>query len=164
MAVICGVGRRNGSDPALLWVWLRPAAAAPMQPLAWEPPYAVGVDLKKKNRGREIFRDLVSEILNIKAFWRNVRLYGFHLVCISSVQRSTDPVHGRASLGELALDFGLPGTLCVAASGSGSPTRTPPPAPRIFPLVLHRGPKGMALNEMVTSFRWIPVQRERCPE
>ena len=27
-------------DPALLWLWCRPAAIAPIQPLAWEPPYA----------------------------------------------------------------------------------------------------------------------------
>uniref|UniRef100_A0A8C3VJN5 Interleukin-18-binding protein n=1 Tax=Catagonus wagneri TaxID=51154 RepID=A0A8C3VJN5_9CETA len=34
----CGVGRRCGSDPALLWLWCRPAAAAPIGPLAREPP------------------------------------------------------------------------------------------------------------------------------
>ena len=34
-------------DPAWLWLWRRPAAAAPIGPLAWEPPYAVGVALKK---------------------------------------------------------------------------------------------------------------------
>ena len=28
-------------DPAWLWLWRRPAAAAPIGPLAWEPPYAV---------------------------------------------------------------------------------------------------------------------------
>ena len=38
----CGVGRRHRSDPALLWLWRRPVAAAPIQPLAWEPPYAAG--------------------------------------------------------------------------------------------------------------------------
>ena len=27
-------------DPALLWLWCRPVATAPIQPLAWEPPYA----------------------------------------------------------------------------------------------------------------------------
>ena len=27
-------------DPALLWLWCRPAATAPIQPLAWEPPNA----------------------------------------------------------------------------------------------------------------------------
>ena len=43
----CGVGRRHGSDPALLWLWGRPAAAAPIQPLAWEPPYALGAVWKQ---------------------------------------------------------------------------------------------------------------------
>ena len=45
--VVGGVGCRRGSDPELLWLWRRLAAAAPIQPLAWEPPYAVGVALKK---------------------------------------------------------------------------------------------------------------------
>ena len=38
-----GVGRRRGSDPALLWLWGRPVAIAPIGPLPWEPPYASGV-------------------------------------------------------------------------------------------------------------------------
>ena len=38
----CGVGCRRGSDPALLWLWCRPVATAPIGPLAWEPPYAAG--------------------------------------------------------------------------------------------------------------------------
>ena len=33
-------------DPALLWLWCRPAAVAPIRPLAWEAPYAVGAALK----------------------------------------------------------------------------------------------------------------------
>ena len=37
----CGVGRRCSLDPALLWLWCRPAATAPIRPLAWEPPYAM---------------------------------------------------------------------------------------------------------------------------
>jgi len=41
--VSCGVGCRRGLDPALLWLWRRPVATAPIQPLAWEPPYAAGV-------------------------------------------------------------------------------------------------------------------------
>ena len=40
LAVSYGVGRRRGSDPELLWLWRRPAATAPIRPLAWEPPYA----------------------------------------------------------------------------------------------------------------------------
>ena len=47
-AVSCGVGRRCGLDPALLWLWHRPAVTAPIGPLAWEPPYAVGEALKRQ--------------------------------------------------------------------------------------------------------------------
>ena len=36
IAVICGVGHKHGSDPALLWLWCRPAAVAPIRLLAWE--------------------------------------------------------------------------------------------------------------------------------
>ena len=39
----CGVGWRHGLDPTLLWH--RPAAEAPIRPLAWELPYA-----KKKKK------------------------------------------------------------------------------------------------------------------
>ena len=35
-------GQRCSSDPTLLWLWRRPSATAPIQPLAWVPPYAVG--------------------------------------------------------------------------------------------------------------------------
>jgi len=35
-------------DPALLWLCWGPAAAAPIRPLAWEPPYALGAPLKNK--------------------------------------------------------------------------------------------------------------------
>ena len=36
----CGVGRRHGLDPTLMWLWHRLAATALIEPLAWEPPYA----------------------------------------------------------------------------------------------------------------------------
>ena len=64
----CGIGYRCSSDPALLWLWHRPVAAAPIRPLAWEPPYAAGAaqetakinKLKtkknKKNSLRGLFR------------------------------------------------------------------------------------------------------------
>ena len=34
-------------DPLLLWLWCRPAAVAPIKPLAWELPHATGAALKK---------------------------------------------------------------------------------------------------------------------
>ena len=43
-------GCRCGSDPALLWLWCRPAATAPIRPLAWEPPYAASAALKSKKK------------------------------------------------------------------------------------------------------------------
>ena len=53
----CGVGRRRGSDLALLWLWHRPAATPLNRPLAWESPYAAGVALKRqkiKKRKKEM--------------------------------------------------------------------------------------------------------------
>ena len=32
-----------------LWLWCRLAPAAPIRPLAWEPPYAAGSALKRQN-------------------------------------------------------------------------------------------------------------------
>ena len=53
IALSCGVGHRHVSDPALLWLWHRPAATAPIGPLAWEPPYATGVALEKTKRPKK---------------------------------------------------------------------------------------------------------------
>ena len=49
----CGVGHRRGSDPALLWLCCRLASTAPIRPLAWEPPYAACVALKKQKKERK---------------------------------------------------------------------------------------------------------------
>ena len=43
VAMSCDAGHRHGSDPALLWLWPRLAAAALIRPVAWEPPYTAGV-------------------------------------------------------------------------------------------------------------------------
>ena len=48
-----GKGRRRSSDPALLWLWCRLAFVAPIRPLAWELPYAVGIALKKKKKKKK---------------------------------------------------------------------------------------------------------------
>ena len=52
----CGVGRRQGSDLALPWLWRRLAATALIQPPAWEPPYAAGVALKRKQKMHQTHR------------------------------------------------------------------------------------------------------------
>ena len=46
----CGVGRRRGSELALLCPLRRPVATGPIRPLAWEPPYAAGAALKRKEK------------------------------------------------------------------------------------------------------------------
>ena len=48
----CGVGHRCGSDLTLLWLWRRLVATAPIQPLAWDPPYATG-DVALKNKTKQ---------------------------------------------------------------------------------------------------------------
>ena len=53
IAMSYGVRRRCGSYPALLWLWHRPAATAPIRPLAWEPPYAMGAALGKTERQKD---------------------------------------------------------------------------------------------------------------
>ena len=58
VAMSYGVGHRQASDPVLLWLWRRLAAVAPIQPLPWEPPHAVGVALKRqkdKQTGKKKF-------------------------------------------------------------------------------------------------------------
>ena len=40
-------------DPVLLLLWRRPAGVAPIGPLSWEPPYAVGAALKTKKKKKK---------------------------------------------------------------------------------------------------------------
>ena len=49
---MCGVGCSRGSDPALLWLWHRPVATAPIQPLA---------RLTKKRRERTQITKIINE-------------------------------------------------------------------------------------------------------
>ena len=49
----CGEGHRHNSELALLWLWFRPAAVAPIGPLVWDPPYDVGVALKRPKKKRK---------------------------------------------------------------------------------------------------------------
>ena len=48
-----GIGGRWGLDLTWPWLWHRLAAAALIQPLAWELPYAAGVALKRK-KGKKL--------------------------------------------------------------------------------------------------------------
>ena len=64
----CAVGRRCSLDLALLRLWCKLAAVAPIRPLAWEPPYATGEALKGQKtpppKGTHAFKlPRVSEII-----------------------------------------------------------------------------------------------------
>ena len=61
----CAVGHRRVSDLALLWLWHRLAATALIQPLAWEPPCAVGVALKSQKKKKKK-RSLRTKLLGAK--------------------------------------------------------------------------------------------------
>ena len=70
----CGIGRRCGWDPELLWLWCRPADTALIQPLAWEHPYAMeeAQEMAKRQTKKICIWDnnpsplhLVSKVLSI---------------------------------------------------------------------------------------------------
>ena len=42
----------------LLWLWYRPAATAPIRPLAWEPPYAAGMPLKRQAKKKNLYSEV----------------------------------------------------------------------------------------------------------
>ena len=62
----------------LLWLWCRPAAVAPIRPLAWEPLYASGVALKKKKKKKK-FQTLEKH--NLDFFGKKLSLNG----CLASM-------------------------------------------------------------------------------
>ena len=73
----CGIGCRQGSDPAVLWFCRRPAAKVLIRPLAWESPYASessprkGKRTKKKKKKLAIKRKMrVNECISDMWFSR----------------------------------------------------------------------------------------------
>ena len=53
VALSCGVGHKQSSDLALLWLWSRLAATAPIQSLAWEFSCVLGEALKRQKKKKE---------------------------------------------------------------------------------------------------------------
>ena len=72
----CGVGHSCGSDPTFLWLWCSPAAVAPIQPLAWELPYAMGVAQNPKKLKLKInnknYETLINKIEDDIKKWKDV--------------------------------------------------------------------------------------------
>ena len=52
-----------GLDPVLLWLWCRSLATAPIGPLAWEPPNAMGSGPRKGKKTKKKRTQNVSRML-----------------------------------------------------------------------------------------------------
>ena len=86
IAISCGVGHKCSSDPALLWLWCKPAAAAPIGPLAWELSHATGSALKRKKKKTFYFYLLISFSPKDHA---SVLIWLIVLLCLKSSEVST---------------------------------------------------------------------------
>ena len=62
----CSVGRRCGSDLAVLWLWCRLAAVALIGSLAREPPYATGAALKKPKKKKKKIVPKEQKLLQVE--------------------------------------------------------------------------------------------------
>ena len=103
-------------DPALLWLWCQPAAAALIGPLAWELPYASPLALKrikKKGGGGE------KCIFGFSSCWEQL-LFCFNRLAPSGAQGGSLYLgtcaprhHGRASLGRSQLEACRPAGECI---------------------------------------------------
>ena len=67
-----GVGRRCGSDLALLWLRHSLAATALTRPLAWDPPYAVGTAFKRQKKKKNYFR--IAKNNRTSIYWNWLQL------------------------------------------------------------------------------------------
>ena len=103
----CGIGHRLGSDPALLWLWHRPATVPPIRPLAWEPPYAAVVALKRQKQKqmtanlnkRNVFSPRFFQLLVVPGVpWLEAASLYLLLSCVSilkfSLPFSYEDTHG----------------------------------------------------------------------
>ena len=57
----CSVGHTHSLDPALLWLWYRPVAVAPIQPLAWELQCAPGTARKERKEREKVKLSLYAD-------------------------------------------------------------------------------------------------------
>ena len=60
MSCSIGVDAAGSLDLVLLRLWCRPVATSPIQPLAWELPYAAPADVKKKKKSKEYWTRITS--------------------------------------------------------------------------------------------------------
>ena len=77
IAMSYSVGRGCSLDLVLLWLWCRLAATAPIWPLAWELPYAMGVGPKKAKKKKKILRSrrsCLTCVCSSSCVWQTVNI------------------------------------------------------------------------------------------
>ena len=118
-AVSYGAGCRRSSSLALLWLWCRPAAVAPVRPLAWEPPYAANAALKSQTNKKKILKILTCIDVTLPIVMRVVpglhflSSIGRHHSWIGKLRQGTIMELG-AQLTSLRLE--APGTLLITSA------------------------------------------------
>ena len=103
VAVSCSVGCRCGSNPALLWLWCRQAATAPIHPLAWELPYAkrqkekAKRPKKKKKKEYTTWASMKRKTVKLKLHRceSGTNSYEIHSVFYSKFQKEEVAWHSR---------------------------------------------------------------------
>ena len=70
--------------PSLALLWCRLAAPALIQPLAWEPPYAMHMALKSQNKNKNNFISYVYQPLDI-LFWAMIVRYFAYFSLVLSI-------------------------------------------------------------------------------
>ena len=88
-------------DPVLLWLWCRLVSTAPIRPLAWEPPYAASMALKRQNTHTKKAGDCTGTLHTTKG-WAN------HLSCPSLAQPLDPPLSSPHIRSQLASTPPLP--------------------------------------------------------
>ena len=84
----CGVSRRRGSDPTLLWLWRRPAATALIRPLAWEPPCATGAAIEKAKRQKNLKK--IKKKIKVKFPGRERQTFPQAKMSLNQMAKKTD--------------------------------------------------------------------------
>ena len=83
-----GIGHRCGLDSKLLWLWCRPASIAPIEPLAWESPWAVGVaqEMAKRQKKKINFWEFPLWLSGYRIWLGTMRLRVWSLASFSELR------------------------------------------------------------------------------
>ena len=112
----CGVDRRHGSDPELLWLWRRPVVTAPIRPLA------AGAALKRQKTKQNKIKDLAP----IKRFPHYNFLFFFFFFFfffLFSISWAAPKAYGGSQASRVELELQLPSCATATATATQDPSR-----------------------------------------